>query len=151
MTDSSRGIFPTETSTQEHTRSVGSTFGKTLSSGAVVALFGELGSGKTQFVKGICEALGVEESLVSSPTFTIVNEYEGSVPVYHLDLYRIKKQEEALEFGFVEYVESKGICLIEWPEVVETLLPPHTVGLRFRHVVGDIRRIERLSTTQPEK
>ncbi len=151
MTDFVPAIFPVETRTQEHTRSLGSAFGKTLSGGMGVALFGELGSGKTQFVKGVCEALGVEESLVSSPSFTIVNEYEGFVPVYHLDLYRIKKQEEALEFGFVEYIESNGICLIEWPEIVESLLPLHTIGLHFRHVDGERRRIERLGTTQPDK
>jgi len=151
MTDNSPAIFPAETITQQRTRSVGSAFGRTLEEGTVVALFGELGSGKTQFVKGVCEALGIDKSNVSSPTFTIVNEYEGCFPVYHLDLYRIKKQEEVFELGFVEYVESNGICLIEWPEIVENLLPLHTIGLHFRHVDRYRRRIERLGAALQKK
>lgn len=93
---------------------------------SVVLFEGEMGAGKTTFIKAICRELGVTDS-VSSPTFSIVNEYESSngKRIYHFDFYRIKDESEALDIGFYEYLDSGNLCLIEWPSKVENLLPEH--------------------------
>ena len=99
-----------------------------LPAGNVFAFYGKMGSGKTTFIKAVCEQLGVED-VVTSPTFAIVNEY--SLPhdckfgetVYHFDFYRIKRLEEAYDIGFADYVDSGELCFIEWPELIEDLLP----------------------------
>ncbi|MDD6209024.1 MAG: tRNA (adenosine(37)-N6)-threonylcarbamoyltransferase complex ATPase subunit type 1 TsaE [Bacteroidales bacterium] len=90
----------------------------------VFALRGEMGAGKTTFIKSVCEALGVKD-VINSPTFAIVNEYrsENDAPIYHFDFYRIRKIEEAFDFGYEEYIYSDAICFIEWPELIEELLP----------------------------
>ena len=93
-----------------------------LAAGSVVAFFGGLGAGKTTLIKGICGALAVKET-VTSPTFTLINEYTGRLPVYHFDFYRIESDAEVLDLGLEEYFYGDGICLIEWPEVVHALLP----------------------------
>jgi len=89
----------------------------------VVALYGNLGTGKTQFAKGVCLGLGVHHPVVS-PSFTILNEYvDGKFPVYHFDFYRLRSLSELTEFGFEEYLFGDGICLLEWANVVESTLP----------------------------
>jgi tRNA threonylcarbamoyladenosine biosynthesis protein TsaE len=98
---------------------------------AVVALYGDLGSGKTCFVQGLAEAMGIHEP-VTSPTFTLVNEYRGERLLTHVDLYRLTSPDEALAMGFEELVESDGITAIEWAERAEELLPAGTLRLRFR-------------------
>jgi len=92
------------------------------------AFFGEMGAGKTTFIKAICRSLGVNEN-VSSPTFAIVNEYEDKEgdPVYHFDFYRIENEQEAIDIGIREYFSSGHYCLIEWPEKILHLLPEETV------------------------
>lgn len=95
----------------------------------VFALYGKMGAGKTTFVKALCEALGVEDT-VNSPTFSIVNEYRSDTTgelVYHFDFYRIKKLEEVYDMGYEDYFYSGAVCLIEWPELVEELLPGDAV------------------------
>jgi len=90
----------------------------------IFALRGEMGAGKTSFVKAVCEVLGVKD-VINSPTFAIVNEYaaaDGRL-IYHFDFYRIRKKEEAFDFGYEEYIYSDAICFIEWPELIEELLP----------------------------
>ncbi|MCZ4224147.1 tRNA (adenosine(37)-N6)-threonylcarbamoyltransferase complex ATPase subunit type 1 TsaE [Pedobacter rhodius] len=92
---------------------------------------GEMGAGKTTFIKTFCRSLGVEDS-VSSPTYSIVNEYEGAEnTIYHFDFYRIKNIQEAYDLGYEEYFYGGGICLIEWPERVEELLPEHYVKVEI--------------------
>lgn len=94
----------------------------------IFALYGKMGVGKTTFTKALCEELGVQD-VINSPTFAIVNEYEdghGS-PIYHFDFYRIKRLTEAYDIGFEEYLDSGCLCLIEWPELIEDLLPEETV------------------------
>lgn len=114
-----------------------------LGPGDVVALYGDLGAGKTHLVKGVCGALGVPAAAVNSPTFTLVNEYDGGrMPVYHFDAYRIRGTAEFFEMGYEEYFFGEGLCLVEWPEHVEALLPPHTLRLRLLHRGADRRRIE---------
>jgi tRNA threonylcarbamoyladenosine biosynthesis protein TsaE len=91
----------------------------------IFLFYGEMGAGKTTFIKALCEALGVEGS-VTSPTFSIVNEYAGqSGTVYHFDFYRLKTQTEALDMGYEEYFYSGDYCFIEWPERIPDLLPTH--------------------------
>jgi len=96
----------------------------------VLALHGDLGSGKTCFVQGLAMALGINQA-VTSPTFTIVNEYRGRLALYHIDLYRLKDPDEALGFGLEEYLEAKGITAIEWAERAGDLLPPDTIHIHF--------------------
>lgn len=94
----------------------------------IFALYGKMGVGKTTFTKALCEELGVED-VINSPTFAIVNEYEDGQgdPIYHFDFYRIKRLTEAYDIGFEEYLDSGYLCLIEWPELIEELLPEETV------------------------
>ncbi len=87
----------------------------------VFVFIGEMGVGKTTFIKRICEALGSKDG-VSSPTYALVNEYQGDRKIYHFDLYRLNDIEEALDIGFTEYLEEDAICLIEWPQIVLPLL-----------------------------
>lgn len=98
--------------------------------GSVVALLGELGAGKTRFVQGLAQALDTPD-VVSSPTFTLVNEYRGRLPVYHIDLYRIQHADEALDLGLDEYVYGDGVTVIEWAERIEGLLPASAIRVRI--------------------
>ena len=102
----------------------------------IFAFYGSMGAGKTTIIKAICESLGAMD-IVSSPTFTIVNEYKTSdgKTLFHIDFYRIKKQEEVYDFGIEEYLRGDSYCFMEWPELIEELLPPETVMVRIS--VGD--------------
>ncbi|MBQ4285101.1 MAG: tRNA (adenosine(37)-N6)-threonylcarbamoyltransferase complex ATPase subunit type 1 TsaE [Bacteroidales bacterium] len=95
----------------------------------LVAFYAPMGAGKTTFTTAICKALGVREDAVSSPTFAIVNEYRSGTgePIYHFDFYRITKLEEALDIGLYDYLDSGALCLMEWPENIEDLLPEETL------------------------
>jgi tRNA threonylcarbamoyladenosine biosynthesis protein TsaE len=108
---------------ESSTRKIGGEFALKLGENDIAAFYGELGSGKTQFIKGICSALGVKE-VVNSPTFIIVNEYsyDTGKKIFHFDLYRMKTTGEVLDIGFEDYL-NKGLVLIEWPELVENVLP----------------------------
>jgi tRNA threonylcarbamoyladenosine biosynthesis protein TsaE len=113
----------------------------TLKGGAsIVAFYGAMGAGKTTFTKAICKVLGVPDS-VNSPTFTIINEYRTTAgdPVYHFDFYRINKLEEAYDIGFDEFVDSGYLCLIEWPEKIESMLPEDVMRVHI-NVLGDDSR-----------
>ena len=99
----------------------------------VFAFRAEMGAGKTTFIKAICEELGVEDT-INSPTFAIVNEYRSATAelIYHFDCYRIKKIDEAIDFGFEDYMDSGALCFIEWPENVEEFLPGDTVNVYIK-------------------
>lgn len=109
----------------------------------VFAFYGGMGAGKTTFIKAVCKELGVTET-VASPTFAIINEYSGEdgKPIYHFDFYRIHKLEEVFDFGYEDYLYSGYTCFIEWPELVEQILPPDTVKLSIRETDGGSRIIE---------
>ena len=92
----------------------------------VFAFYGKMGAGKTTFVKAICEELGVED-VITSPTFAIINEYEGEETIYHFDFYRIKKLEEVYDMGYEDYFYCGALCFIEWPELIEEILPDDAV------------------------
>ena len=107
------------TRSPEETELTGQTLSKTLSAGAVVALFGELGAGKTAFVRGLARGLGIAER-VTSPTFTIVNEYtSGRLPLFHFDMYRLKSADELFDIGWEDYLARGGVCVVEWSENVQ--------------------------------
>ncbi len=106
----------------EKTIAIGQALGKALGAGSTVCLEGDLGTGKTHFAKGIALGLDIREH-VTSPTFTIINEYEGRLPLYHVDAYRLEEEDEAYEMGLEEYIYGSGITLIEWPERVRSFLP----------------------------
>ena len=98
----------------------------------IFAFYGTLGAGKTTFVKALCEAMGVTDT-VNSPTFAIVNEYDtpSGRPIYHFDFYRIKRLAEVYDMGYEDYFYGLGICFIEWPELIEDLLPEDTIRIRI--------------------
>lgn len=99
----------------------------------IFAFFGEMGAGKTTFIKDFCKALGIKGN-TSSPTFALVNEYktENGKSIYHFDMYRIEDPSEAVRIGFEEYLESGNYCFIEWPEKIQNLLPPSFVQVRVQ-------------------
>jgi tRNA threonylcarbamoyladenosine biosynthesis protein TsaE len=116
-----------QTASPEETFHLGETYGAKAVPGAVIALQGGLGAGKTVFTKGFAKGLGVTET-VTSPTFTIMQVYEsGRLPLYHFDVYRIEEPEEMEEVGFDEYVDGDGVCLIEWANRIEEILPADTI------------------------
>ncbi len=143
-------LLPMETTSAGETMRLGERLAAHLGPGDLVALYGDLGTGKTHLVKGIARGRGVPERRVSSPTFTIVQEYAGDLPIYHIDAYRIAHVDEFYELGYEEYFYGDGICLIEWPARVEELLPARTIRLRLTHQGGDQRRIERARTGESE-
>ncbi len=113
-----------------------------------ILLTGELGAGKTTLTTALCHRWGVPEGQTSSPTFSLVNVYEGTDgPIYHLDLYRLNDLDEALEIGVEEYLDSGRPCLVEWPEVIEPILPVDVVQLTLSRTTPD-RPLERVITIQ---
>jgi tRNA threonylcarbamoyladenosine biosynthesis protein TsaE len=108
----------------------------------VFTFSGNLGSGKTTFIKYLCKALGVKEQ-VSSPTFALVNEYLGAnnLKIYHFDIYRIKNVQEAYDMGCEEYLDSGNYCFIEWPEMIKELIPKDAIAIKIE-VMADKREIE---------
>ncbi|MDX1741926.1 MAG: tRNA (adenosine(37)-N6)-threonylcarbamoyltransferase complex ATPase subunit type 1 TsaE [Rhodothermales bacterium] len=132
-----------ETTSPEETVQLGSTLAGRLKPGSIVALYGDLGSGKTHLTKGICAGLGIDPEHVTSPTFALINEYRGGrMPVYHFDTYRLKNLAEFMALGYEDYFEGDGVCLIEWPEPIESLLPNDVIRIRLKHGGGDRRAIE---------
>lgn len=110
------------TNSPEQTFELGRRLGRKLKPGVVICLSGEMGAGKTALTQGIVKGVGIED-YVTSPTYTIVNEYDGEIPIYHFDMFRIEDGEELYEIGFDEYLYGKGICIIEWASYVEEFLP----------------------------
>ena len=111
----------------------------------VIAMHGEMGAGKTTFVHAVCDVLGIKDA-VSSPTFSIINEYRtaSGIPVYHLDLYRLKDEEEAISAGVEDCVYSGKLCLVEWPEIAPGLFPPDTVHC-YISITGNNQRSLRIN------
>ncbi len=109
----------------------------------VFAFYGKMGAGKTTFIKAVCEELGVED-VINSPTFAIVNEYvdgNGS-PVYHFDFYRIKNMQEVMDMGYEDYVYSGNVCFMEWPELIENLLPDDAVKVVIEEETDGSRTVK---------
>lgn len=120
-----------ETNCEEGTFQVGKQFGQEAFPGMILCLDGDLGVGKTVFTKGFAEGLGVKEP-VNSPTFTIIQEYEeGRLPLYHFDVYRIADVEEMEEIGYEDYFYGEGVCLIEWAELIEEIIPEEHIQVQI--------------------
>lgn len=130
-----------ETGSPGETACWGALIGKYAGEGLVVCLWGDLGAGKTQLAKGVARGLGISGH-VTSPTFTLINEYQGRLPLYHMDLYRLGDVDEAYDLGVEEYFFGRGISLVEWPERIEELLPEERLDLRLVKLEEDRRRLE---------
>jgi tRNA threonylcarbamoyladenosine biosynthesis protein TsaE len=124
----------------EQTIELGKKIAEKLTKGSVVALHGPLGSGKTTLVKGIAAGLGIEES-VTSPSFTLISEYEGRLRLYHMDLYRIDSIDEFELLGAEELMYDEGVTIIEWAEKIEEILPENRIGVTFDMEAGGVRKI----------
>ena len=118
-------------------------FIKNMGKGHVFAFYGKMGAGKTTFIKAICEELGVED-VITSPTFAIVNEYHTTTNdvIYHFDFYRIKKLEEVYDMGYEEYFYSGALCFLEWPELIEEILPEDAVAVTITQQEDGSRSVE---------
>lgn len=130
--------------TETDTKKFGENFAKTLVRGDIIALHGDLGTGKTTFAKGLIRFFThCSEDFVQSPTFTYLNIYEGSIPVFHFDLYRLSGEEDFITMGFLDYLTTtEGICLIEWPIRINSILPNNVKQLYFEYTVDGGRKIE---------
>ena len=120
------------------------TFVENMGDGKVFAFYGKMGAGKTTFVKAVCECLGVED-VITSPTFAIVNEYTSATTgdaIYHFDFYRIKKLEEVYDMGYEDYFYSGSLCFLEWPELIEDLLPEDTTKVTIEETADGSRVVK---------
>jgi tRNA threonylcarbamoyladenosine biosynthesis protein TsaE len=117
--------------------------------GCVVALLGNLGAGKTRLVQAIANALGIDREDVTSPTFVLIQEYDGNLPIFHFDAYRLRDSDQFLELGADELMASQGICLIEWAERVGDVLPDDLLRIEIE-IEGPTRRLFRLSGSGPK-
>ncbi len=124
----------------EATRALGERLARALHAGDVVALYGELGAGKTCFVQGLARGIGAR-SEATSPTFIFVNEYQGRLPIYHVDLYRTEGLQEILDLGVEEYLYGDGITVVEWAEKIEHLLPAGTIRVTILGLGDEPREI----------
>ena len=124
----------------EQTRALGEHLGARLEAGSVVACIGELGAGKTCFLQGLARGLGVE-SMVTSPTFVLVNHYRGRLPVYHLDAYRTETLTELLDIGVEDLLHGDGVTVVEWADKLLPLLPSHTITVTITGLGDEPRRI----------
>ena len=118
------------------TEELGCRLGRTLGPGAVVAYFGGLGMGKTAFTRGLARGLGCR-GRVTSPTFTIVNEYQGRIPLFHFDMYRLPDADALFDIGWEDYLDRGGVCAVEWSENVAEALPEDTVWVDLRRLEGE--------------
>ena len=125
---------------EEETEALGERLAKCLHAGAVVALYGDLGAGKTAFVRGMARGLDIRES-VTSPTFTIVNEYPGDPDLFHFDMYRLRSAEELYGIGWEDYLDRNGICVTEWSERIEEALPEDAVRVTIRRLSDTERSV----------
>ena len=121
-----------KTENPEETQTLGEKLGKTLKQGDVIALIGDLGTGKTCLTQGIARGVGIaSDEVVNSPSYILINEYNGTVPIYHIDLYRLENSGEIAELGLSEYVEGDGICIIEWAERMADALPDTCIKIHI--------------------
>lgn len=131
---------------EKETEQIGEAIGQAAEPGTVVALIGDLGTGKTTLTKSIARGLGVTET-VTSPTFNIIREYKtGRIPLYHFDVYRIGDPDEMFELGYEEYFYGDGICVVEWADIIEELLPEDAVIIRIERGADEEEREYRIES-----
>ena len=137
-----------KTESVEDTKNLGAAFAKRLEPGSIVCLLGDLGTGKTTFSKAVAAGLGVTEE-ITSPTFNIVNIYmSGRVPLYHFDVYRLSGPEEFMAAGCDEYFDAGGVCLIEWADIIEDIIPDGSILIEIEKGVSETERIYDISYIQ---
>ena len=137
------------TNSPQQTREAGRKLGESCSGGEVIALIGDLGSGKTQFAKGLAAGLGVNSpDSLTSPTFVIINEYPGRLTFYHIDAYRLKGPGDLEALGVDDFVASGGVTAIEWADLVSDWLPPETLTIRFA-LTGETQRELTVTWSRP--
>ena len=127
----------------EHIHEAAREFIAAMGDNTVFALYGKMGAGKTTFIQALCQELGVED-VVTSPTFAVINEYRSDIAgelIYHFDFYRIKKLEEVYDMGYEDYFYSGALCFIEWPELVEELLPGNTIKVTIEELEDGSRKL----------
>ena len=132
-----------ESRSADDTARIAAGLADTLKGGEFIAMYGDLGAGKTAFVQGLAKALGITRH-VTSPTFTIVNEYEGRLALYHFDVYRISDPDEMYEIGYEDYLDAGGVCIVEWAELIEELFPERYIRVNIEKDItkgSDHRRI----------
>ena len=123
----------------EQTQQFAERLAKLLGPGDVIALEGDLGAGKTTFTQGLAKGLGIK-TVINSPTFTIIKEYQGTLPLYHMDVYRVEDEFE--ELGFDEYFYGEGITVVEWASMIRSVLPPVLLEIYIKRAEGDSREIQ---------
>ncbi|NGX56695.1 MAG: tRNA threonylcarbamoyladenosine biosynthesis protein TsaE [Candidatus Anoxychlamydiales bacterium] len=128
-------------SSVEDTYNIAKDFAKNLKINDVVSFFGNLGAGKTTFIKGLLEGLNYTSSEVNSPTFTYLNIYDTKINIFHFDVYRLKNSNNFLDMGFDEYFSMDGICLIEWADIIEDILPKKRYNITINHISDKKREI----------
>jgi tRNA threonylcarbamoyladenosine biosynthesis protein TsaE len=134
--------FETVTRSEAQTCTLGQKIGKALSTGMVITLTGDLGSGKTAFVQGLARGLHVPgDYYVTSPTYTIINEYPGRLPLFHVDLYRIPDAQGVADIGFYDILREENVIAIEWPEIIVSELPRDLIALQFEILNQKTRKI----------
>ena len=132
-----------QTHSPEETRTIGQQIGETLKAGDVIALIGDLGAGKTCLTQGLARGIGIaSQQVVNSPSYTLINEYAGELPIFHIDLYRLQHHGELIDLGLEEYLEGNGICIIEWADRMSNLLPVSYIQITMTWVDESTRRIE---------
>ena len=130
----------------EETLAIGRILSESLEPGDIICLKGDLGAGKTHLVKGISSGLGISEHVVNSPTFTLIHEYKGRLPVYHFDLYRVKDVSELRDIGTEDYLYGQGVCIVEWPEILENDLPANAVHVMIEKIDVSTRKLSIVSS-----
>lgn len=130
-------LYELQSLSSETTMSIGEKLGKLVQPGDVLTLAGDLGAGKTTFTKGLAKGLGVKD-MVNSPTFTIIKEYQGDIPLYHMDVYRIDGDED---LGFDEYFSGEGVCVVEWAGHIASYLPAERLEVEITRHQGDERHL----------
>jgi tRNA threonylcarbamoyladenosine biosynthesis protein TsaE len=139
--DSSGYVCTVVTGSPEETRRLGEIIGGLMTGGELVAIDGELGSGKTVFVKGLACGLGIKDKDVSSPTFVFVREYKGRLTLYHADLYRINRASDVEDLGLFDFIGGEGIMAVEWADRAEDLLPDNRIDIELIYMGNDNRKI----------
>ena len=138
------------TNSVQETEELGRRLAKTLYPGAVIAYTGDLGAGKTAFTRGLASGLGIN-TLVTSPTFTIVNEYEGGrLPLFHFDMYRLGSSDELFDIGWEDYLARGGVCAVEWSEIVDDALETDCIRVDIRRGDTDDQRLICITGVVPE-